>query len=179
MQFLVDFNNKLVKRMFFYKNFSKETFNYKKFSSNKSLINKIIIEGNFKKRVVMKKKDILKKNVILQLLTNNSSEQVLNKKKNLKIKKGTITNVINQVPFQDKEVFIQKWYFLFNPFFLENEMISITGPQSIKKKFDSFKSIRLLNSRLISSSFFNFELSLKIFFHEEDSSEIFFKNYEC
>lgn len=61
MQFLVDFNNKLVKRMFFYKNFSKETFNYKKFSSNKSLINKIIIEGNFKKRVVMKKKRYFKK----------------------------------------------------------------------------------------------------------------------
>ena len=179
MQFLVDFNNKLVKRMFFYKNFSKETFNNKKFSSNKSLISKIIVEGNFKNRVIMKKKDILKKSIILQLLTKNKPEPIFNKKKKLTIKKGTITNVISEVSSKNKDIFLQRWFFLFNPFFLENEMVSILGPKSIKKTFDSFKGIRLLNSRLISSSFFNFELSLKISFNETYSSEIFFKNYEC
>ena len=79
MQFVVNFNEKLIKRMFFYKTFSKEAFNYKKFSSKKSLIAKIIIGGDFKKRVVIKKKDILKKNVILQLLSNGTSNSIFNK----------------------------------------------------------------------------------------------------
>ena len=179
MQFVVNFNEKLIKRMFFYKTFSKEAFNYKKFSSKKSLIAKIIIGGDFKKRVVIKKKDILKKNVILQLLSNGTSNSIFNKKKKLSIKQGAITNVINQIPLDYNEVFLKKWYFLFNPFFLENEIDSFNGPKSIKKNFDSFKTIRLSNSRLITSSFFNFELNLKIIFNDEGSSEIFFKNYEC
>jgi len=49
MEFLLEFNDKMIKKMFFYKTFSKETFNYKKFSSRKSLIDNIILQGNFKK----------------------------------------------------------------------------------------------------------------------------------
>lgn len=179
MEFIIEFNNKLIKRMFFYKTFSKETFNYKKFSSKKSLINKIILQGNFNKRVTNKKKDILKKNIILRLLTNNLSKEIFNKKKSLNIKKGMITNVENVIPTKYLDFFLSKWFFSFNPFFQENEINSINGPKSIKKRFESFKTIRLLNSRLISSSFFNFELSLKISFDEKNSSEIFNKNYEC
>ena len=179
MKFLVEYNNQLIKKMFFYKNCSKETFNYKKFSSNKFLIDKIILQGNFKRKVVTKKKDVLKKNIILQLISNNFCKEIINKKKKINIKLGTITNTLSQVPKENIEYFLEKWYFYFNPFFLENEIISINGPKSIRKDFDSFKSLRLSNSRLISSNFFNFELSLKILFNEEGSSEIFFKNYEC
>ena len=64
-------------------------------------------------------------------------------------------------------------------FFQENEMNSLNSVKSIRKNFDSFKTIRLLNSRIMSSSFFNFELTLKIFFEDENLSEIYFKNYEC
>ena len=58
-------------------------------------------------------------------------------------------------------------------------MNSLNSVKSIRKNFDSFKTIRLLNSRIMSSSFFNFELTLKIFFEDENLSEIYFKNYEC
>lgn len=179
MQFIIEFNNKLIKKMFFYKNFSNETFNYKKFSSKKSLIDKIVLQSSFQKRVINKKKDILKKNIILRLLTNNISKEIFNKKKTLNIKKGTITNVENIICDKYLENFLTKWFFLFNPFYQENELNLINGPKSINKRFDSFKTIRLLNSRLISSSFFNFELSLKILFNEKNSSNIFNKNYEC
>jgi hypothetical protein len=179
MEFIVDFNNKLIKRMFFYKNFSKEGFNYKKFSSNKSLIHKIVLEGCFKTKVIMKKKNILKKNIILQLLTNNKSDTIYKKKSDLKIKKKTIINIKNELSPIYLDNFVKRWFFLFNPFFFENEIVSLSGPKSIKKNIDSFKTIRLLNSRLISSSLFNFEISLKIYFYQEDSSEVFFSNYEC
>lgn len=53
-------------------------------------------------------------------------------------------------------------------------MNSLNSVKSIRKNFDSFKTIRLLNSRIMSSSFFNFELTLKIFFKDENLSEIFF-----
>jgi len=58
-------------------------------------------------------------------------------------------------------------------------MNSVSGVKSIRKNFDSFKTIRLLNSRIMSSNFFNFELTLKFSFKDENLSEIFFKNYEC
>lgn len=179
MKFLFEFNNRLIKKMFFYKNFSKETFSYKKFTSNKYLVDKIILQGDFKKKVVINKKDILKKNIILQLISNNFSKKIVNKKKKVNIKLNTITNILNKIPKKQLENFLEKWYFNFNPFFSENQIISITGPKSLKKVFDSFKSLRLCNSRLISSNFFNFELSIKIIFFEKDLSEIFYKNYEC
>ena len=179
MEFLLEFNDKMIKKMFFYKTFSKETFNYKKFSSRKSLIDNIILQGNFKKKVINKKKDILKKNIILRLLTNNESKAIFSKKNNLKIKKNTITNTENKINESFLDPFLKKWFFLFNPFFQENEMNSLNSVKSIRKNFDSFKTIRLLNSRIMSSSFFNFELTLKIFFEDENLSEIFLKNYEC
>ena len=61
MEFLLEFNDKMIKKMFFYKTFSKETFNYKKFSSRKSLIDNIILQGNLKKKVINKKKRYFKK----------------------------------------------------------------------------------------------------------------------
>lgn len=179
MNFVVDFNNNLVKRMFFYRSFSEETFNLKKFNSKKKIIDKINLEGSFKVKKVIKKKDILKKNIILRILTNNSSEIVSVNKKKI-FKENTITNVLNEINQKKIESFISDWFFLFNPFFQENEMVSINGPKSYKKNFDAFKTLRILNSKIFTSSFFNFELSLKIFFHEDKGlSEIFIKNYEC
>jgi hypothetical protein len=179
MEFLLEFNGKMIKKMFFYRTFSKETFNYKKFSSKKSLIDNITLQGYFKKKVINKKKDILKKNIILRLLTNNESKVVFSIKNNLKIKKNTITNIENKIKRSLTDSFLKRWFFLFNPFFLENEMNSVSGVKSIRKNFDSFKTIRLLNSRIMSSNFFNFELTLKFCFKDENLSEIFFKNYEC
>lgn len=131
------------------------------------------------KKVINKKKDILKKNIILRLLTNSESKSIFSRKNNLKIKKNTITNTENKIKRSLLDPFLKKWFFLFNPFFQENEMNSLNSVKSIRKNFDSFKTIRLLNSRIMSSSFFNFELTLKIFFKDENLSEIFFKNYEC
>jgi len=179
MNFLVDFNNKLVKRMVFYKDFSNESFNNKSFSSNKCVINNILLEGSIKKRVLVNKKDILKKNIILRLLTNNSLACISNKKGSPDIKKNTLTNTSSELDRIFFTGFINDWYFLFNPFFSENEVLSINGPKSIKKNIDSFKTLRLLNSKLIGSSFFNFDLSLKIVFYNEGYSDVFYKNYEC
>jgi hypothetical protein len=179
MEFIVDFNNKLIKRMFFYKNFSDESFHYKKFNSNKSLIQKIVLEGCFKTKIAMNKKNLLKKNVILQLLTNNKSSTVWKKRSGLKLKKNTIINIKNRLPFIYSDNFIKKWFFLFNPFLFENEIASLSGPQSIKKGFDAFKITRLLNSRLIGRrSFLDFDISLKIFFNQEGSAKMFYQNYE-
>jgi hypothetical protein len=179
MEFIVDFNNNLIKRMLFYKNFSNETFHYKKFNSNKSLIQKVVLEGCFKRKVAMNKKNILKKNVILQLLTNNKSITVWKKKGVLKLKKSTIINIKNRLPSIYSDTFIKKWYFLLNPFLFENEVVSLSGPQSIKKRFDAFKITRLLNSRLIGRrGFLDFEISLKIFFYQEGSANMFYENYE-
>ena len=179
MEFLLEFNDKLIKQMFYYKTCSKETFNYKKFSSTKALIATLILQGNFKKKVINKKKDILKKNIIFRLLTNNESKILLSQKNNFKIKKNTITNVENKINVDLLYPFLKNWFFFFNPFFQENEMSTISNIKSIRKDFDSFKTIRLLNSRIMSSSFFNFELTLKISFKDENSSDIFLRNYEC
>jgi hypothetical protein len=179
MEFLLEFNDKLIKQMFYYKTCSKETFNYKKFSSTKTLIATSILQGNFKKKVINKKKDILKKNIIFRLLTNNESEILLSQKNNFKIKKNTITNVENKINVDLLYPFLKNWFFCLNPFFQENEMSTISNIKSIRKNFDSFKTIRLLNSRIMSSSFFNFELTLKISFKDENSSDIFLRNYEC
>jgi hypothetical protein len=179
MDFITDLNDKLIKRMFFYRRVSSETFDYKKFSSNKSLIHKIVLEGRFKTKVVINKKNILKKNIILQLLTNNKSIMICEKNRDLKIEKNTITNTKNDLSPENFGSFVKKWFFTFNPFFFENEIVSLNGPQSVKKIFDSFRTICLLNSRPVSSSFLDFDLSLKLFFNQEGSSEIFFKSYEC
>ena len=178
MQFVIDFNNKLVNRMFFYKNFSNETFKFKKFTSNKSLIKKIILEGKFKRKVVLTKKDILKKSIVLQLLSKNKPKFIFNIKKKLQIKEGTMTNVKIEIEDKYNESFIQHWFFLLNPFFMENEIESIVGPLSLKKNFDAFKAIRLERSKFLSSNVFNFDLSIKFFFFEENISDIFFNNYE-
>jgi hypothetical protein len=181
MEFLVDFNDKLIKRMLFYKNVSLETFNYKKFSSNKSLVEKVVLEGCFKTKFVMRKKDILKQNLVLQLLTNTKPNAVICRKKGgLQIKKKTIMNIKSKIPSMYSENVVKRWFFLLNPFFFENEILSLIGPKSIKKRVDSFKTLRLLNSRVVSGtrSLLNFEVSLKIFFYEEGSSKLFFKNYE-
>ena len=179
MEFLFEFNDKLIRKMFFYKNFSKETFNYKKFSSTQLLVDNIILSGNHKKKEINKKKDALKKSIIFRLLTNNQSKKIFSKKNNLKIKKNTITNVENQINKKYLNSFFKTWYFSFNPFFQENEISTINNIKSIRKNFDSFKTIRLLNSRITSSSFFSFELTLKFIFKDENASDIFFRNYEC
>jgi len=75
MEFLFEFNDKLIRKMFFYKTFSKETFNYKKFSSTQLLVDNIILSGNHKKKEINKKKDALKKSIIFRLLTNNQSKK--------------------------------------------------------------------------------------------------------
>ena len=74
MEFLLEFNDKLIKQMFYYKTCSKETFNYKKFSSTKALVGTLILQGNFKKKVINKKKDILKKILFFGYL------QIMNRK---------------------------------------------------------------------------------------------------
>ena len=178
MNFMVDYNNNLIKRMFFYKTFSRETFKYKDFCSKKNIIEKINLESKFKDKIIIKKKDIIKKNMILQALTNNYST-IIKVKKNKSIKKNTITNITNKLKQKDLNHFLSVWFFLFNPFFQENEFDLKKGRKSIKKNFDAFKTLKLLNSKILTSNLFNFELSLKISFKEENLAEIFEKNYEC
>ena len=179
MEFIVDFNDRLIRRMFFYRNVSEETFSYKRFSSNRFSIHKIILESCFKTNADIKKKSILKKNIILQLMTNNKSCTSWKKTSDLKINKTTIINIKNQLPLKYSANFTKRWFFLLDPLFSDNEMISLNGPRSIKKNFDSFKTIHFLNSRIIIGSFLNFEISLKIFFYQEDFPYLFFKNYDC
>jgi hypothetical protein len=179
MEFIVDFNDKLIKRMIFYKNASEETFSYKRFSLNKFSVQKVVLESGFKTNTAIKKKSILKKSIILQLMTNNKSRTSCKKVGDLKNKKKTIVNIKNRLSCKYSANFTKRWFFLLDPFFSGNEMISLSGSHSIKKNFDSFKTVQLLNSRIIISNFLNFEISLKFFFYQEGSSEIFFKNYDC
>jgi ribosomal protein L5 len=135
MEFIVAFNDKLMRRMVFYKSVPEEAFNYKQFRSTKSLIQKIVLEGCFKTKAVTGKKDVLKKSTLLLLLTNTkNSIAVWDKKSVLKIKKDTIINVKSELSSRSLYNFIKRWFFLFNPFLFENEISSFTGPKSIKKK---------------------------------------------
>jgi hypothetical protein len=186
MEFLVNFNNKLVKRMFFYRSSSIKTFNYKTFSSNKSLIHKILLQSRFRKKASVVKKTLLKNNAILQLLTNNKTSMLwkigrdLNIKKNTPVKKkNTLINSKNKLSWKYFDSFIKRWFFTFDLFFFENEITSLWGPQSVTTHFDSFKILRLLNSGLINGSLFNFDVTLKIFFCQKGSSEVFFRNFDC
>ena len=178
MNFIANFNEKLIKKMYFYKISSIEDFNFKGFNSKKTLVKDVFFENKFHRNTPFLKKESLKNSVILKAISN-SKIKIIKPIKKANFKSTCITGVKSFLLKKESESFLIKWFFLFDCFFSENELESNTGSNSVYKTIEAFKLLRLLNSKLIGSSFFNFKISVKIVFENKNISKLFLNNYQC
>ena len=178
MNFIANFNEKLIKKMYFYKTSLNEDFNFKNFNSKKTFVKDIFFENKFYKNNSFLRKESLKNGVILKAISN-SNIKIIKPVKKANLKSKYITGVKSFLFKKKSESFLIKWFFLFDCFFSENELESNIGSNSIYKTIEAFKLLRLLNSKLIGSSFFNFKISVKIVFENKNISKLFLNNYQC